>query len=130
PWRHGRTGGRRRRNDEAEGEGAHAMRFHGITPLTGETVVTCTTPEAVRAHLRDQADWPLGIYPVDLTNSVSPAAVPQARQGIAVKYPDGTVDLIPGRPWPSPIGIERHARLPAGICDRPASTVRPVRRLR
>jgi hypothetical protein len=59
-------------------------------------VVCCASPEAIRGILRSDNRWPSGCY--EITGVESLFGHPRHRWGVAVKLPDGTVELIRDRP--------------------------------
>jgi hypothetical protein len=61
-------------------------------------VLLTTSPEAVRDFLDQHAVWPPGSYELHPVSSFLLAAPSLGLWGVAVKHPDGSVELIPVRP--------------------------------
>jgi hypothetical protein len=59
-------------------------------------VVCCASPDAIQDVLRADARWPSGTY--EVTGVESLFGSPRHRWGVAIKYPDGMVELVPNRP--------------------------------
>ena len=58
-------------------------------------VVSAGSPELIRAYLRRES-WPPQSY--EITSVEVPFGCTRRRWGVAIKHPDGSVDLIPVRP--------------------------------
>ena len=62
------------------------------------TRLICRSPEGVRSRLHEGESWPPGQYTVFMGPwTVSPSDT-GTRWGIAIKYADGPVELIPDPP--------------------------------
>jgi hypothetical protein len=59
-------------------------------------VVCAPSPEGVREFLRRETLWPPGRY--EITSAELAFEFPRRRWGVAVKHPDGSVELVPDRP--------------------------------
>ena len=64
-----------------------------------DTRLVSTSRKEIRRWLRDGRSWQPGRYTVFVTDSVPTwLRPPGTRWGVAIKHPDGSVDLIPDRP--------------------------------
>jgi hypothetical protein len=66
------------------------------TAPDGSGVVSAPSPEAIRDFLGSERFWPHGCY--EITRVEVPFGHPHHRWGVAIKHPDGTVELIPDPP--------------------------------
>jgi len=69
--------------------------YYQFTDADGSWV-SCDSPESVRQYLRDNKSWASRTYVVLVTPGFLPTpAVPGVRWGVAIKKPDGSVELVP-----------------------------------
>ena len=62
-------------------------------------IVSATSLRAIQAFLHDKSEWPSGTYEILESGTVNPhPGEPAPLWGIAVKAPDGTVELVRGQP--------------------------------
>jgi hypothetical protein len=69
---------------------------YSIRHPAGCRVAWSGSPEATRDFLREQDDWPAGTF--EIADHEDPFGYPPRRWGVAVKAPEGNVELVPDRP--------------------------------
>jgi hypothetical protein len=70
------------------------MPDYSIVHPAGRAAIYGATPVSVGDHLGADATWPAGRYRV--AERLAATGSPSRRWGVAVKHPDGSVELIPG----------------------------------
>ena len=74
------------------------MAYYHVVDAAGTRLVS-TSPGEIRRWLRDSQYWQPGRYTVFVTDTVPTWLRPPGHcWSMAVKHPDGSVDLIPDRP--------------------------------
>ena len=74
------------------------MVYYHVADAAGTWLVSRSLGE-IRQWLRDGQSWQPGRYTIFVTDSVPTwLRPPGARWGVAIKHPDGSVELIPDQP--------------------------------
>ena len=74
------------------------QRYYHVADASGTRLVS-TSRRELRRWLRDGASWLPGRYTVFVTDSPPTwLRLPGARWGVAIKRPDGSVELVQDRP--------------------------------
>jgi hypothetical protein len=72
--------------------------YYHVADASGTRLVSMS-PGGIQRWLRDSPSWQPGRYTVFMTDSVPIWLRPPGdRWGVAIKYLDGSVDLMPGLP--------------------------------
>jgi hypothetical protein len=69
---------------------------YGATAPDRSGVVSAPSPESIRDFLRRETAWPPGRYAIIRASILLDA--PSSRWGVAIKNPDGSIELIPDQP--------------------------------